>query len=222
MMIPTSKRKWLTRISGVVLGVVIAIGSAGMGARADEDDDDVLPDTKVFRYLMERLGLRKGSDGIDYRERSPLVVPPSRDLPPPVANVQRESNPAWPKDPDRKPRKAKENPNEERNPPMLGRPLPPDQLRRGPRVASGSGAGSYGRIDPEKPLMPSQLGYRGGLFNSLFNAKEGEYSTFTGEAPRTSLIQPPPGYQTPSPTQPYGVGQERASTQPVDRHVPIR
>ena len=31
-----------------------------------------------------------------------------------------------------------------------------------------------------------------------------EVGTFTTEPPRTSLIAPPAGYQTPSPAQPYG------------------
>ena len=39
--------------------------------------------------------------------------------------------------------------------------------------------------------------------------KKEEYATFTGEPPRTSLTDPPPGYLTPSPDQPYGVGPEQ-------------
>jgi hypothetical protein len=35
--------------------------------------------------------------------------------------------------------------------------------------------------------------------------KKEEYGTFTGEPPRASLTDPPPGYQTPSPDQPYGI-----------------
>jgi len=40
-----------------------------------------------------------------------------------------------------------------------------------------------------------------------------EYGKFDGEPPRTSLVQPPPGYLTPSPAAPYGttdrkLGQE--------------
>jgi hypothetical protein len=55
-------------------------------------------------------------------------------------------------------------------------------------------------------MKPSDLGYKGGLFGSLFKpTPDNEVGTFTGERPRTSLVEPPPGYQTPSPSQPYGV-----------------
>jgi hypothetical protein len=36
-----------------------------------------------------------------------------------------------------------------------------------------------------------------------------EKATFTGEPTRGSLTQPPPGYQTPSPNQPYAAGADR-------------
>ena len=42
--------------------------------------------------------------GIEYRERSPLVVPPKLDLPPP-ASADAKDAPNWPKDPDEKRRK---------------------------------------------------------------------------------------------------------------------
>lgn len=36
---------------------------------------------------------------IEYRERAPLVVPPTRELPPPVAPDALAANPQWPEDP---------------------------------------------------------------------------------------------------------------------------
>ena len=49
---------------------------------------------------MHGLGAVDGTEkGIDYRERSPLVVPPKLNLPPPeTANAAPKPN--WPKDPD--------------------------------------------------------------------------------------------------------------------------
>ncbi len=44
--------------------------------------------------------------GIDYRERSPLVVPPKLDLPPPAASTDDVKIANWPKDPDERQRKA--------------------------------------------------------------------------------------------------------------------
>ena len=63
-------------------------------------------DTKLFRQLMKDLGLRRrDGSGIEYRERSPLVVPPSRNLPQPRSETAATENPAWPNDPDVKQRK---------------------------------------------------------------------------------------------------------------------
>ncbi len=60
---------------------------------------------------MRTLGLKNpGSTEyeINYSERSPLVVPPSRNLPPPVSsNAVPAAN--WPKDPDVIKRKANKN-----------------------------------------------------------------------------------------------------------------
>ena len=74
---------------------------------------------------------------IDYRERSPLVVPPSRDLPPPQAKAT-PKNPAWPNDPDvakaRKAAEAKRKLNAgsdlSRRLDNQGNPITPDQLNR--------------------------------------------------------------------------------------------
>jgi hypothetical protein len=83
---------------------VLGIGLAGLvlgtnsAARAGDDDDS----PSVMGKIMETFGLRdpKGSyAGIDYNERSPLVVPPTRDLPPPEASTAPPA-PNWPKDQD--------------------------------------------------------------------------------------------------------------------------
>ena len=54
------------------------------------------------------------------------------------------------------------------------------------------------------------------LFSGIWQSKE-EYKTFGGEPPRTNLTEPPAGYRTPSPAQPYGVGKEKWEYKPVDR-----
>ena len=45
---------------------------------------------------------------------------------------------------------------------------------------------------------------------------------FNSEPPRASMTAPPPGYQTPSPEQPYGLGQQdtRTASTVVDRAEP--
>ena len=50
---------------------------------------------------------------------------------------------------------------------------------------------------------------------SMFGNKKEEAAKFTGEPPRASLTEPPPGYQTPSPDQPYGVGKAAPESRPI-------
>ncbi len=51
-------------------------------------------------------GTNMDNRGIDYRERSPLVVPPTLDLPPPAASTNDVQIANWPKDPDERQRRA--------------------------------------------------------------------------------------------------------------------
>jgi hypothetical protein len=37
-----------------------------------------------------------------------------------------------------------------------------------------------------------------------------EAKQFTTEPPRSSLVEPPPGYQTPSPSYAYGAGEDKS------------
>ena len=60
-------------------------------------------------------------------------------------------------------------------------------------------------------MRPSQLGSSGGLFGGLFGGSNGRQEppqqqvvAITAEQPHTRLMDPPAGYQTPSPSQPYG------------------
>src|SRR6516165_12758137 len=101
-------RKFSRAALCAAFGIVLVIaGSTAVFAGDDEDDD--LPDVKFFKSLLRGFGLRNGQEaGIEYKERPPLVVPPSRDLPVPAAaeGSLAASNPAWPVDPDEQRRKA--------------------------------------------------------------------------------------------------------------------
>lgn len=216
-MTPDWKHCLVKTATAGLLGLAIAM-SAGTGARANNDDDkDEAFDTKILRQLLHGLGLRQDGSGIDYRERSPLVVPPGRDLPTPATGSVVDKTAAWPNDPDvqrEKERKAaRKRPSrdfEEEAKPEL-----PSQL--GPRAKTAPPGqvvtpGPH-KPDPWAPSTPTELKAKSFFsLGGLIGTKE-EYGTFTGEPPRGSLTEPPAGYRTPSPTHAYGVGKGKGSGQ---------
>jgi hypothetical protein len=153
--------------------------------------------------------------GIDYRERSPLVVPPNNNLPPPVSESAELNAPNWPKDPDVEQRKAAIAASKQRKPANFweaARPLTPAELNAARKPASHA----PGETDPIQPgqqanvmLSPSQLGFHGNIF-SIFHGNTSEEAPFKGEPERQSLTQPPVGYQTPSPNFAYGTGPKES------------
>jgi hypothetical protein len=210
---------------------VLLLGAslAPVGALAQDDpDDNALTrfEKRIWGGIVRGLGLQSPDDPvIEYRERSPLVVPPSRNLPPPQANAAAKRNPAWPTDPDVK--RAKDRAEARRRMSAGnhnyeidkgGTNLSPAELNPpAARTVTGSTAG--GSPPPAQPhgatLQPSQLGYTGGLFSWMgfgFGQPKQEVGTFIAEPPRTDLTAPPAGYQTPSPAQPYGTTLPRPDT----------
>jgi hypothetical protein len=213
-------RKFSRAALCAAFGIVLVIaGSTAVFAGDDEDDD--LPDVKFFKSLLRGFGLRNGQEaGIEAKERPPLVVPPSRDLPPPVAAGSfAESNPAWPVDPDEQQRKAKRKAKAERRPRDMdpgagleGNPLKPSELAAG-RTDRPNMKTSQGAADEHSPEMtPSELGFTGSMWGSMLGfgkavglADKSETATFVREPRRNALTDPPTGYRTPSPAQPYGI-----------------
>ena len=176
-----------------LVGTILVVGPSWQAAA--EDDSPGL--NKKMQDFMVQLGIRPPPD-IDYQERSPLVLPPRIDLPPPQANPAAAA-PNWPVDPDVKRRQLEQD--RRRDEVEESRPLRPDELNVGRRTRDTSPGPTQDQMDG-RPSRPSELGYTGGLLNSLMGKKEPPVQ-FTSEPPRTSLIEPPPGYQTPSPSQPY-------------------
>ena len=216
--------------AAVALALALA-WSAGSARAEDADDDENVPlDSKIFRQFMKDLGLKREGDAmIDYRERAPLVVPPSRDLPPPrdEAEVAAKTT-AWPKDPDVNLRKQEAAAVKAR---LKGnvtveeqmRALRPDELDKpgaGNKQSADSKAPGASGDDQSRPMMPSDLGTKtekifGSIWSSFTPAKP-ESAPFTGEPPREAMTAPPAGYQTPSPNYPYGMGvqdKRKISTQ---------
>jgi len=197
---------------GATFGVLLVVAGSVSAAYAADDDDNMLPDEKFFRSFMRQLGLRNGQEaGIDARERPPLVVPPTRNLPPPVTTTGSitANNPAWPVDPDEVRRAADRKAKAQRkayNPETDQNQLLPSQLgQRSDKPAVKTSEGP----DHSPELTPSQLGYTGGLWNSVTGIfskdKQMETAKFVREPSRGALTDPPTGYRTPSPDQPYGV-----------------
>jgi hypothetical protein len=215
-----SKRQRRTA-AAVVATLAVALAMAwGTGIAFAEEDEDVPLDTKLMRQFLKDLGLRKDGESIDFRERAPLVVPPSRNLPPPQSQAGVTSNPAWPKDPDAKQRKVettnKKQPNRTAAEAMEaeGRPVSRTELDRGKVAAGTATSRSQTPEEGSRPLRPDELGQKKSFFSDLFSSftpdKE-ESATFTGEPVRETLTAPPAGYQTPSPSQPYGLGPKKAT-----------
>jgi len=205
----------LTRVAlGAVLATVIVCVQS-VAARAGDDDSE---EPSLTSKILRTLGLkdpRVMEYGINYSERSPLVVPPSRNLPPPVtANAAPAPN--WPKDPDVAQRAVARAKKKEIHPYNFtedARPLRPNELDqgKGPNRDDGKMA-SPGGSDVQAQMSPYDLAGKKNFWNFDWFKKE-QYATFTGEPARTTLTDPPPGYLTPSPDQPYGIGGEGQKAQ---------
>lgn len=202
------------RLAAVTLGVGLVM-AAGPVRAADDEDDDKTFEEKIIEGIMRGIGgTNMENRGIEYRERSPLVVPPRIDLPPPAGTSAEVKAPNWPKDPDEQRRKAAAaaRKKENKDPREQARILTPSELAVGKTAAT-----SRGSSDPVQPgsnntnpiLSPSQLGYTGG-FSGLFGGSKTETTEFKGEPTRESLTQPPPGYQTPSSSFAYGTGPKES------------
>lgn len=182
---------------------VALIALAATGARADDDED------ATFEQGIIR-GLLGGSSKppIEYRERSPLVIPPSADaLPPPDATAS-VNNPAWPQDPD----KRKPGSNKARRAMGAGeaeregaRNLRPDEMRRGAAAQPRDNKPASTQSDNEqaRALRPAEYGENRSIFNFFKNEQTADAEAFKSEPTRSKMTEPPAGYRTPSAAQPY-------------------
>lgn len=208
------------RLTAVALSIGLVM-SAGAARAADEEDDSSFED-KIIKNIMSGLGgTNMENQGIDYRERSPLVVPPKITLPPPDATAVNLPN--WPKDPDVQQRNAARAAarRPKADPQQAARLLSPAEMAaQGSKPTIASDAAIPG--DPNKNIIlsPSQLGYSGGLFKNLFgSSNKGESAEFKGEPTRESLTQPPVGYQTPAAGYAYGTGPKEVMRNAAERNI---
>src|SRR5438445_5870083 len=173
------------RLSTVALGIglVMTVGAARAG---DDEDDDKTFEEKIIEGIMAGIGgTNMENRGIDYRERSPLVVPPKMDLPPPGSVAAEAKAPNWPKDPDEQRRKAAIAARKKANkdPREASRILMPSELAQkgGGRSSGGDTVDQPGGNPGANAILsPSQLGYTGG-FSGMFGGNKAETAPFKGE-----------------------------------------
>jgi hypothetical protein len=201
------------RLAVVALGVGLVMTAGAARAQSDDEDDKTFEE-KIIEGIMAGVGgTNMENRGIDYRERSPLVVPPRIDLPPPAAAAGEIKDPNWPKDPDESRRKAAIAARKKAKPDPIeaSRILTPSELNTArtstPTPANAGDSSLPGDPGANAILSPSALGFSG--FTNIFGNKA-ETAPFKGEPTRESLTQPPVGYQTPSPNFAYGTGPKES------------
>ncbi len=173
-----------------------------------------------MKNLLGSLGIIEGEkDAIIYRERAPLVVPPSTNaLPPPRDGERLTANPAWPKDPDvsmaRAAAAAAPRPVPVRNEQMVsqGARLSGQELLSvrgtGPNSAPQPIANPcYGDNCRETHWVnPNQLRHSNG------SNPDAPPIAYGQEPQRQALTEPPAGYRLPSADAPIGKGQRAPAT----------
>lgn len=169
---------------------LMACGTCGAWAQ-EPTGPGVTLDGNAVRRFLHRFGIGGAAQDVDpdVRERPPLVVPPAHDLPPPgTPSTLKARNPAWPVDSGRRTER---------------------------RPAAGDVTGSTGNapsrqiemvgqdntVKPaaDEPSLPTKL------WRKFTGEQTNETAVFRGEPARTTLVDPPRGFRTPSPAQPYGI-----------------
>src|SRR3954452_9925693 len=164
------------RLAAIVAGIGLVM-AAGPVRAGDDDEDDKTFEEKIIEGIMAGIGgTNMENKGIDYRERSPLVVPPKIDLPPPAGTSAEVKAPNWPKDPDEQRRKAAvaARKKENKDPREQARILTPAELAVGKTAAAKPAPDDSvtpGNSNTNPILSPSQLGYNG-RFSGLFGGNK--------------------------------------------------
>jgi len=186
------------RSSRMALLTVSAATGLLMAAPAHAINDDGRGSTLESLLDMVGMGEAKESDSIQYRERSPLVVPPKMEMPTPQPRPSQKAQ-AWPQDQELvRARKKQAESNGRTNSKFIdsngGEKLTPEEMRamRAPG-ASATGQSQGCKMDPFDKNSCTVAEYWGNL--SAKTEKKDELSLQAGvEPPREYLTQPPKGY----------------------------
>lgn len=162
---PDGARPWRAKpatalaLAGALAG--FALASFGTGAARAED---------LFGTMLKSLGINN-NDPIEYKERPPLVVPQTHDLPPPQSARGRDPN--WPADPKAGARATRS-----------------DQLDNIDRLAVPQRPASAGGPDANAPASKPSL------FGKIFNSNDDTKGAVPKTTPaRKALTQPPADYE---------------------------
>jgi hypothetical protein len=184
---------------GGALSLLALAGIAPGAARAESGESG------IFGSMLKTLGIG-GENSIEYRERPPLVVPPTRELPPPQApGAARDPN--WPADAKTTAQPKKGNTVRDLDKlPVPQRPVEPSVA--GAPYPSGGGSDTTAAIPQPQQPAPS-----GGFFSKLFSSSGSSDKPATPMAAvpaRKSLTEPPLDYESPAPGQPTGAAAASA------------
>ena len=177
---------------------------AGTAAARAEDDGTEGAYKRFFNKMLSGVGLRDPEPEIEYRERPPLVVPPSRDLPQPAADGSPAAKSlAWPTD-------------------STG------GKRRSGKAKTTDGSVIAGeKADTALPAGPTAVGQdSGGVWKNITTlggvvGSTNESAQFVHEPARNALTDPPAGYRTPSPVQPYGISSSKEKKSEPEKQADI-
>jgi hypothetical protein len=172
-------------LAGVALSIGLMMTTGAARAGGDDEDNRSISEKFVDGVKGVFKTTNMDTKGIDYRERSPLVVPPKIELPPPRSAGAEANTANWPQDPDEKKRKA--------------------AIAARKKALSSQTPTAVDQRRPGDPPARTELSFTDKVSN-FFGGNKPEAAPFTGEPPREDLTQPPSGYQIPSPDYAYGVG----------------
>jgi len=185
---PVCKPAWMPIKQLALAGALGLLAAASLSpnvARAQESSGD----GTLFGSMLKGLGIG-GENNIEYRERPPLVVPATRDLPPPQpAGAAR--NPNWPVDP-----KTADVPRKGNQVRDLDR-LPVPQRPAAPSVAVATPTTGPDGTPAPPPPEP-------GIFSKLFSSTDVPANAVIPVPTRKNLTEPPLDYESPSTAQAYG------------------
>jgi hypothetical protein len=139
------------RLAVVPLSIALVM-TTGTARAGDDQDDRSITEKIVDGFKSTIRGTNMDNRGIDYRERSPLVVPPKLDLPPPAASTDDVKIANWPKDPDERQRKAVIAAKKKNAPPVAR--VQPSEVAAAGAAPAGSPRPINIAPPPEDPPIP--------------------------------------------------------------------